>query len=132
MNARLDALDAEVEAALEPVTNVPYVVLHDACRYLEAHYGMSAVASITIGPQKARGAKRLYGIRKKILASEAVCVFTEPQFEPALVETLLKGTTVKTAVLDPLGSNLSAGPNTYFQLMRGLAASLRGCLTPAS
>lgn len=74
MNARLDALDAEVEAALEPVTNVPYVVLHDACRYLETHYGMSAAASITIGPQKARSAKRLYGIRKKILANEGVCV----------------------------------------------------------
>ena len=58
----------------------------------------------------------------------AVCVFAEPQFEPALVETIVDGTTTRAGVLDPLGAEIEAGPDHYFMLLNGLADSLRDCL----
>ena len=129
---RLDKLDGELRKRLAPVRARPYVVFHDAYHYLEHRYGLSAVGSITVSPDRKPGAKRLYEIRRKIVDARAVCVFSEPQFEPALVATVVEGTPAKTGVLDPLGADLDAGPDAYFRLLRNLAASLRDCLVPAS
>ncbi|MCY1310932.1 High-affinity zinc uptake system protein ZnuA [compost metagenome] len=56
-------------------------------------------------------------------------MFSEPQFEPKLVNTVIDGTEAKTGVLDPLGSELKDGPDLYPQLIRNLAASLKSCLS---
>jgi zinc transport system substrate-binding protein len=71
-------------------------------------------------------------IRERITDLGAVCVFGEPQFEPALVATVIEGTPARPAVLDPLGADLEPGVDAYFTLMRNLAKSLVGCLTPAN
>jgi zinc transport system substrate-binding protein len=41
---------------------------------------------------------------------------------------MIDGTGAKTAVLDPLGSDLEPGPDLYPQMLRNLATSLAGCL----
>ncbi|AWK86108.1 zinc ABC transporter substrate-binding protein ZnuA [Azospirillum thermophilum] len=126
--ARIDQLDAELKAALGPVARKPFVVFHDAYQYFEARYDLGAVGSITVNPERRPSAKRLSAIRAKISGLEAACVFAEPQFEPALVRTIIEGTKAKTGVLDPEGADLADGPDLYFTLMRNLAAGLRGCL----
>ncbi len=130
--ARLAKLDRELESLLTPLEARRYVVFHDSYQYLEKRYGLIPVGSITVSPGRAPGAKRLYEVRAKIIELEAACVFSEPQFAPALVETVIQGTAAKTGVLDPLGASLAQGPDAYFDLMRGLARSLRACLAPAS
>jgi zinc transport system substrate-binding protein len=57
-----------------------------------------------------------------------ICVFSEPQFPPKLVETLILGTTAKQGVLDEVGAAIPPGPDHYFALMRGNAESLAACL----
>ncbi len=128
LNARLVALDHELRAALAPIRDRPYVVFHDAYPYFERRYGLTPVGSLTVDPDRKPSAKRVTGIRETIAATGAVCVFSEPQFEPAIVGTVIEGTAAKTAVLDPLGAGLTAGADAYFQLMRGLAVSMTGCL----
>ncbi|KAA0582240.1 zinc ABC transporter substrate-binding protein ZnuA [Azospirillum sp. B21] len=125
---QLDALDAELKAALAPVKDKPFVVFHDAYQYFEARYDLSAVGSITVSPDRRPSAKRLSAIRAKIGGLGAACVFAEPQFEPALVQTVVEGTKAKTGVLDPEGTELPEGEALYPTLLRNLAASLRGCL----
>lgn len=125
---QLDALDAELKATLAPVKDKPFVVFHDAYQYFEARYDLSAVGSITVSPDRRPSAKRLSAIRAKIGGLGAACVFAEPQFEPALVQTVVEGTKAKTGVLDPEGTELPEGVTLYPTLMRNLAASLRGCL----
>ena len=132
LSARLDALDAELEETFRPVKDIPFIVFHDAYHYIEARYDLRAAGSITVSPDRPPGAKRLREIRRKILEAGAACVFSEPQFQPALVETVIQGTPARTAVLDPIGADLAPGPEAYFELMLGLAAALTGCLTPAS
>lgn len=129
---RLTALDRELHSELAPVRQTPFVVFHDAYQYFEAHYGLNAVGSITVSPDRAPGASRVSEIRRKIKRLEAACVFSEPQFTPTIVRTLIEGTAARQGMLDPLGVELQAGPDAYFALMRGLGASLRKCLAPAS
>ena len=56
-------------------------------------------------------------------------MFAEPQFEPKLVSTVIEGTDANTGVIDPLGSELEDGPDLYFELIRGMAKSIRSCLS---
>jgi zinc transport system substrate-binding protein len=126
--AALDGLDAELDAATAPVRDRRYVVFHDAYQYFEARYRLSPAGAITVSPEMPPGARRLAEVRATIRASGAVCVFSEPQFPPALVQTLIEGTPARTGTLDPIGVDLPRGPDAYAGLMRGLASSLRACL----
>lgn len=122
----LEALDRELAAALAPVGDKPYVVFHDAYQYLEQRYGLFPVGAVTIGADRAPGAKRLMRLRDEITSRGATCAFREPQFAPRILDSLAADTGVRVGVLDPLGSD--AGPDGYKALMTGLAASLAGCL----
>ena len=126
---RLQALDAEIAAALRPVRNKRYIVFHDAYQYFEKRYGLVPAGSITIDPHRAPSPRRLYDIRTRILERGASCVFREPQFEPKLVNVLVRGTSAKVGTLDPVGAGLPSGKDSYAILLRRLVAGLRDCLT---
>jgi zinc transport system substrate-binding protein len=129
LEADLDRLDERLAGKLEPVRERPYVVFHDAYHYFEHRYGLNRVGSITVSPERPPGAQRLQKIRDELAKQEAACVFAEPQFEPALVQTVVEGTGARTGVLDPLGAALEEGPQHYFELLDGLADSLVECLS---
>jgi zinc transport system substrate-binding protein len=126
--ARLGALDKELKARLAPLKDKPYFVFHDAYQYFEQRYGLSARGSLTVSPEQKPGARRVQEIRDRIRTQQVLCVFSEPQFEAALVDTLIENTAAKRGVLDPLGADLTAGSETYFQLLRNLADALTRCL----
>jgi zinc transport system substrate-binding protein len=131
LHERLTQLDIELQNRLTPVKDDPYIVFHDAYQYFEKRYDLNAAGALTIIPESRPGARRLYEMRARIVEAGAQCVFSEPQFEPALVETLIAGTGAQTGVLDPLGATLAAGPDAYFELMHQLAGALLGCLDAA-
>jgi zinc transport system substrate-binding protein len=124
----LAVLDRELAGLLEPVRAVPYVVFHDAYPYLERRYRLNAVGAVSLNPVVPPGARRLVELRRRIAGLGAVCLFGEPQFRPALLESLIRDTGARAGVLDPLGAALEPGPEAYFQLMRGLARALADCL----
>ena len=126
---RIDGLHEELARTLAPVKGAPYVVFHDAYQYLEKRYGLNAIGSVTFSPERKPGAARLVAIRKKVRDTKAVCVFSEPQFQPKLVKVVMEGTSARTGVLDPLGADIPAGENAWFTLMRNMAKSLRTCLS---
>ncbi|ALG67438.1 zinc ABC transporter substrate-binding protein [Beggiatoa leptomitoformis] len=125
---RLDELDKQLKTTLAPVQDVPYVVFHDAYQYFERHYNLNAVGSITLSPENPPSAKRLSELRERMRTLQVHCVFSEPQFEPKLVNTLIEGTSIKQDVLDPEGANLNADENAYSILLTNLAQTLQGCL----
>ena len=128
LEGKLDALAPDIERQLAPIAAKPYVVFHDAYQYFEHRFGLAAVGSVTVSPDVSPSVKRLADLRGKIRQSGAICVFSEPQFEPRIVESVVEGTTVRRGVLDPLGAAIPAGPDHYFELLRNLAASLVSCL----
>lgn len=121
---RLDQLHQQLIDRLAPVRTIPYIVFHDAYHYFEAAYGLRAVGSITINPERRPGARTIAEIRAKIKKTQARCVFSEPQFEPRLVSTIIEGTGARTGILDPLGADIPAGPDHYFLLLKALADNL--------
>lgn len=127
---KLDALDAELKQILAPVREVPYVVFHDAYQYFEEAYNLRSVGAIAIDPERKPGARRILEIRQKIRSLQARCVFSEPQFEPKLIATIIEDTGARTGTLDPLGAELPEGPDTYFELLHQLAKALVEGLRP--
>lgn len=127
---RLDALDAEIAARVASLRGVPFIVFHDAYVYYETRYGLTAWGGVALAPNQPAGAKRLAELRAAIRADGVACVFTEPQFRPALVETLIAETGTRSASLDPLGVGLTPGPEAYFRLLENLTDSVVACLSP--
>lgn len=125
---RLDALSAEIGQRLKPVARVPYVVFHDAYQYFEARYPLRQVGVVEINPGQSPSARHLVALRRKIAATGAACVFAEPQFEPKLLGTITEGLPVRVGALDPLGADLTPGPELYFTLLDQLTAALLSCL----
>jgi len=131
LRARLDRLDATLKRDLAPVAGRGFVVFHDAYRYFLRRYRLGPVAAIAVNPARQPGAGTIRAVRERIVALGPTCVFIEPQFEPALIDAIVAGTPARTAVLDPLGSDLGPGADAYFTLMRTMAKSLVDCLAPA-
>ncbi|QSZ23231.1 zinc ABC transporter substrate-binding protein [Rhizobium sp. NZLR1] len=131
LDDRLTALDKEIAAAVAPVKDKPFIVFHDAYQYFEHRYGIRVAGSITVSPETIPGAERVSEIHSKVGELGATCVFAEPQFEPRLVDVVIEGTRAKSAVLDPEAATLKAGPDLYFTLMRGIANSMKDCLSNA-
>ncbi|QRM55751.1 zinc ABC transporter substrate-binding protein ZnuA [Sinorhizobium sp. BG8] len=128
LDAKLDALDAEIAETVAPIKEKPFIVFHDAYQYFEHRYGLRVAGSITVSPETMPGAERISEIHKKIGDLGATCVFAEPQFEPKLVNVVIEGTPARSGTLDPEAATLTEGPELYFDLMKGLAGSLKECL----
>ena len=128
LTQRLKRLDLELEQRLALVQGHPYVVFHDAYRYLERRYGLRPVGVVAVDPERPPGARRVREVRAAIRSSGARCVFSEPQFPSRLVPVLLEDSGARSAVLDPLGTGIPPGPDAYFQLMQQLASALLDCL----
>ena len=128
MMTRLDILLEDVNAQLEPVKGEGYIVFHDAYQYYEKRFGITAIGSITVSPEHLPGAKRVSELQEKVRSLNAVCVFSEPQFEPKLVSVVVENTDAGTGVLDPLGATIESGPDMYFALIRNMTTALTDCL----
>ena len=62
---------------------------------------------------EAPSAARVAEIRDRVRDEGVVCAFTEPQFEPKLLQTVIEGTDVRTGVLDPdVGADLDPWPRS--------------------
>ena len=129
LDARLAQLDAELRAILAPVASTSFVVFHDAYQYLERRYGLNAVGSVVVSPERKPSARRLAEIRRKIVDLRAACVVSEPQFDSALARAVAEGASARTASLDHLGIDAPEGADGYFHMMRGLASTLADCLS---
>ncbi len=128
LNEKLDSLDKELAASVEPIKDKPFIVFHDAYQYFENRYHVRVAGSITVSPETLPGADRISQIHKKVTELGATCVFAEPQFEPKLVKVVIEGTPARSGTLDPEAATLTEGPDLYFELMRNISTSLTTCL----
>lgn len=126
---RLRKLDRLLESTLAPVRDMPFMVSHDAYAYFVARYRLNMVGAFHRTPEMAPGARHLAALRARMKRLGVRCVFSEPQFASRTVAASLRWAGVRSAVLDPLGLDITPGPGAYESLMRRLAAALAGCLT---
>lgn len=123
----LETLDRELRERLMPLTGA-YVVFHDAYQYLEQRYGLHPAGVVTTHPERSPGAAHLHELRRDLAARGVRCLFSEPQYQQRLVETISEGLPVQHAVLDPLGADIPPGPDAYVKVMRRIAETMSRCL----
>ena len=119
--AKIDKLIIDV--ITETNTDLSYVVFHDAYQYYENRFNVNILGAMTVNPDVMPGAEQIHEIHEVIEHDNVSCILSEPQFNPDIIKSIAKDTSVKTGVLDPLGANLKPGKNLYFDLIRNMSSS---------
>ena len=107
--------------------NLRFVVFHDAYQYFENRFGIKVLGALTVNTDVMPGAEQLSEIREIIEHEKVNCLFSEPQFNPAIIKSIVADTNVKIGILDPLGAKLNKGKNLYFTLLKDMSSSFKGC-----
>ncbi|AQT43347.1 zinc transport system substrate-binding protein [Bartonella apihabitans] len=121
--------EQNIKQSVAPVSDENFIVFHDAYQYFEHRFGLHAIGSVALDPERQPGAQRISAIKNTILQQKAVCVFAEPQYPNKLVDIVIESTPAKVGMLDPLGQSLPEGAGLYPELIANLADNLVNCLT---
>jgi zinc transport system substrate-binding protein len=128
-NAKLDQLMLSLQSKLESIQHKPYMVFHDGYQYFENYFKLDFAGAVTINTSLPFSAKKIIELQQKMIQQHVVCIFSEPQFQPKIINTLIADTNIKTGELDPLGDDADLGANGYFMLLSKLAGAIILCLT---
>ena len=123
--AEIDKLIKNIKSNLKK--DLRFVVFHDAYQYFENRFGIQVLGALTVNTDVMPGAEQLSEIREVIEHEKVNCLFSEPQFNPAIIKSIAKDTNVKIGILDPLGAELNKGKNLYFDLLKNMSSSFKGC-----
>lgn len=126
-DAKVDAKDKVIAGQMKAVNQKGYFVFHEAYGYWERHYGMSSKGHFTVSPERRPGAKTLVNIRKALEEKQASCIYAEPQFSPAVIESVARNTGARVLLLDEVGEQVPLGPDGYPQFMDQLASAFAQC-----
>ena len=121
----LDKLTKKVKSELNK--DFKSIVFHDAYQYFEKRFDVNVLGAFTVNTDVLPGAEQLSEIREIIEHDKVSCVFSEPQFNPDIINAVAKDMNIKTGVLDPLGATLTPGKNLYFDLISNMSKSFKGC-----
>ena len=121
----IDTLTIQVMTELNK--SVSSIVFHDAYQYFEQRFNVNILGAFTVNPDVMPGAEQLAEIREIIEHDKVACVFSEPQFNPNIINAVAKDMKIKTGVLDPLGATLDPGKNLYFDLIKNMSLSFKDC-----
>ena len=121
----IDKLTIDVMTDLS--SSISSIVFHDAYQYFEERFNVKVLGAFTVNTDVMPGAEQLAEIREIIEHDKVACVFSEPQFNPDIINAVAKDMKIKTGVLDPLGATLDSGKDLYFKLIRNMSASFKGC-----
>ena len=121
----IDKLTKDVTAELDQ--SVASIVFHDAYQYFEKRFNVNILGAFTVNTDVMPGAEQLVEIREIIEHDKVSCVFSEPQFNPDIIKAVAKDMNIKTGVIDPLGATLNPGKDLYFDLIRNISSSFKGC-----
>ncbi len=121
----IDKLTIEVMTDLS--NSVSSIVFHDAYQYFEKRFNVKILGAFTVNADVMPGAEQLVEIREIIEHDKVACVFSEPQFNPDIINAVAKDMKIKTGILDPLGATLDPGKDLYFKLIRNMSDSFKGC-----
>ena len=124
----IDAVISEIDATLATFRGTNFIVYHDAYQYFERRFDVLAAGSISMGDVSDPSPARIAEIHQTVEELDMTCVFSEPQFNPELVATVVDGTKARARVIDPLGTRLTLGADLYLNLLRNIAQTMASCL----
>ena len=122
---KLDNLINKIDKSINKKAS--FVTFHDAYQYFEKRFGVEALGALTINTDIQPGAKQIEEIQHLVEDKNIKCIFSEPQFNPKLINMIAKSSGAKTGILDPLGSSYKPGQDLYFNLINDLYQNINKC-----
>ncbi|WP_392552075.1 zinc ABC transporter substrate-binding protein ZnuA [Orbus wheelerorum] len=126
--SKLKDTEQIIAKKLNSVQNKGYFVFHDGYGYFESEFNLNHLGSFTVNPAIQPGVKKIYEIQSELSHKNAVCVFKEPQFSPAIINKLVDGTRVKVGEIDPLGMDIELSTDAYCKFLLKIAQQFLNCL----
>ena len=127
---QLNQLENDIQNQLADISDTSFLVFHDAYQYFERRFGLNVAGSVQEVAGSSLSAKRIRDLQAMIVDQNVKCVFTEPQFDADVVNTIMGVVELHVDELDPLGADLEDGPALYPALLRQMTNSFAQCLTP--
>jgi anchored repeat ABC transporter substrate-binding protein len=128
--AELDALDAEVAAAIDtiPEPNRQLITTHDAFGYLADRYGMQVAGFVVPNPAAEPSAQQVEKLTETIADLDVPAVFVEPNLHAraSVLRQVAEDEGVEVCTLH--GDALPQEAPTYLDMMRQNASELSRCL----
>lgn len=125
----IQQMDHSIATQLKPVQNKPFLVFHDGYQYFEKHFELNGQGAIVFEPDDPLKASRLQEIEKDIQKQHIQCIFQDTPGNPRIIQMIEKSFKVNTAILDPLGIELTLGPNLYLNLLQNINNQFLNCLS---
>lgn len=105
----LTALDLQINNSINEEEVTPFIVFHDAYQYFLQAYNLQDMQVGLV--QEFHGdnpsQKQIAGLMETIKDNWVTVIYTEPQFNPNVVQRLKQETWVTSKEIDPIGSSLS-------------------------
>jgi zinc/manganese transport system substrate-binding protein len=132
LNARrylggLAQLDAQVQVALAPLKEEPFLTWHDAFPYFARRYGLRLAGVIEPIPDVEPSPRELSQVHRTIRAQGVRVIFTEPRSVSRWAQQIARDTGVALAELDTLETG-PLSPTAYEDGMRRNLTTLQRCL----
>lgn len=106
-----------------------YLVTHDTYHYFELRYGLRHAAALADNAEQPSGVRNLLHVQQLLADGTVSCVFREPQYQPKILQTLLREhPRLKVVTVDPMASDIAPAPDGIEQFYRELGRSVIRCL----
>ena len=125
---QLTALVEESKIALVPLKQSGFFVFHQAYDYWFQAIDIKQLGAFTLSPERKPGARHIQNMRNQLKNKEVACVLSEPQFSPALIETVVNGLAINRGELDPLAGSSTLTKSAYIDWLSAMTATLSECL----
>lgn len=126
--AKLEALDAELKAAIDPLPHKTIVTFHEAFPYFAQAYGLNVAAVAALEPDEPISPKMLAELTEIVRQNGNPPLFSEPQYENAALEAIHQETGAPVYELDPLvtgDGSLTAYEDTLLKNLAVLIEALQ-------
>ena len=126
--SNLTNLVASSKAQLAPLKGSGFFVFHQAYDYWFQAIDIEQLGAFTLSPERKPGARRIQIMRNQLQNDEVSCILSEPQFSPALIDTVVNGLPINQGELDPLAGSSVLTKTAYIDWLSDMTNTLARCL----
>lgn len=126
---RLQTATKNAYNELKPLQKQGFFVFHQAYDHWVTAMNLHQVGAFTISPERKPGARTLQKMRRQLSQGEVVCVFSEPEFSPALVDATVADIQINRGELDPMATHIELTEDGYVNFIEDLTQRFKRCLT---
>jgi zinc transport system substrate-binding protein len=120
-------LQLTLQARLTPVKDQAFLVFHDGYQYFEKAFSLNGVGVMVINPENSPSVKHMRALIADTKAKGVKCIFSETQFNPALIQAFARHQHLRIGTLDPLGTPKHHSEQDYVEMMMQLADNFVNC-----